>query len=79
MDISILRITRERLTTLGLAQIPPAAVEILTAKLAAQLRIQASKVITPRAVARAILAAATVSKQISQPALNLPLNLSPMV
>jgi hypothetical protein len=52
---SVSHIVRERLAALGLAQIPPGALEILSRKLAGHLRNLAAKSITPRAVARAVL------------------------
>jgi len=66
-QITIPRIVRERLAALGLSQLPPAAVTHLVAKLAAQVRTQAARSITPRAVARAVLASAPVAKSSSQP------------
>ncbi len=54
-NTSVSHIVRERLAALGLAPIPPGALEILSRKLAGQLRNLAAKSITPRAVARAVL------------------------
>ena len=62
MENSILRIVRERLTSLGLAQLPPSAVAFLAEKLASQAEAQALRSITPRSVARAILATTTTKK-----------------
>jgi len=57
-NASVSQIVRERLAALGLAQIPPGALAILTRKLEGQLRNFAAKSITPRAVARAVLSSA---------------------
>ncbi len=57
---SVSYIVRERLTALGLAQIPPRALAILAQKLEEHLRRIAAKTITPRAAARALLASAQV-------------------
>lgn len=59
-NASISHIVRERLTALGLAQIPPGALAILIRKLEGQVRNFAAKTITPRAAARAVLASAQV-------------------
>jgi len=62
MELSILRIIRHRLNSLGLSQIPPTAVTFLAAKLASQAEAQALRSITPRSVARAILATTPAQK-----------------
>ena len=59
-NASVSHIVRERLTALGLAQIPPGALAILIRKLEGQVRNFAAKTITPRAAARAVLASAQV-------------------
>lgn len=64
---SVLRITRERLSELGLAQIPQPAITFLVAKLATQVRGMAARSITTRTVARAILTTAPTTKTGSQP------------
>lgn len=55
-EISITKIVRERLATLGLSQIPTGALALLAQKLSLHTQNQALRSITPRAVARAILA-----------------------
>ena len=77
MEHSILKIVRERLTALGLAQIPPSAVSVLASKLAHQAREQAVRSITPRAVARAILAPTSGYKSTSPASEEVSQNLSP--
>ena len=62
MELSIIRIIRHRLNSLGLSQIPPSAVTFLAEKLASQAEAQALRSITPRSVARAILATTTTKK-----------------
>jgi hypothetical protein len=57
-DASISQIVREQLAALTLDKIPPLAVAILSQKLESQLRKFATKSITPRAVARAVLSSA---------------------
>lgn len=66
---SVIHFVRERLDQLGLAQLPLGAVHLLAEKLAHQIRLQAVRSITPRAVARAILSSASSvqkSTQLSQ-------------
>ncbi len=57
-NASVPQIVRERLAALNLNQIPPRALAILSRKLEGHLRRIAEKTITPRATARAVLAAA---------------------
>lgn len=76
-ELSILRIVQERLTTLGLAQLPPAAITFLAGNLASQVRIQAARTITARSVARAILAASSSSRSASPDSKEESQNLSP--
>lgn len=60
-NTSVSEVVLERLASLGLAQIPPGALAILAQKLEGHLRRIASKTITPRATARAVLASAQPS------------------